>query len=121
MKKFLSALLLLAAVVLTAAPKPAAAKTLKIAVGGEAATAIVVDDNADRVVWQAARELQNYFRKISSARIPIRNVAYTNSSNIVLGTPESPAIQPVLKGTALKLVKQIKDDGYAVINRGYRL
>ena len=121
MKKFLSMLLLLAAVVLSAAPKPGTAKTLKVAVNGEASTAIVIDDKADRVVWQAARELQNYFRMISSARIPIRNLAYSNSSNIVLGTPESPALKPVLKGTALKLVKQIKDDGYAVFSRGYRL
>lgn len=101
--------------------KAAVVKNLQIAVNGEAATVIVIEDNASRVIHHASRELQNYFRLMSSARVPIHNTAYNNSPVIVLCTVDSPMIQPVLKGTASKLVARIKYDGYAVFMRGNKM
>ncbi|MBR7108027.1 MAG: DUF4838 domain-containing protein [Lentisphaeria bacterium] len=122
MKRFLTVVMLTTTVLLMAAPKTkSTVKTLQVAIAGEANSAIVVDDNASRVIWQAARELQNYFRLLTSARITIRNAAYSNAPVFILGTPESAVVKPVLKGTALKLVKKIKDDGYAVIVRGMKV
>ena len=104
-----------------AAPKAAGAK-FPIAVKGEAAAVIVHDANSHRTIKLAAQELQNYFRKITTARLPIHNeISGANTPYIILGTPESTCIKPVIKGKAAALLKQLKDDGYAVILRGRRL
>lgn len=94
----------------------------QIASNGEAAAVIVHDANPHRTIKLAAQELQSYFRKITTARLPIHNNAvYQNQRYIILGTPDSTCIKPAIKGKAESLLKQLKYDGYAVFVRGGRL
>ena len=46
---------------------------VKIAKDGEAVSRIVIDLDAPAPVQLAARELQNYFRQLSTARVSIMN------------------------------------------------
>ena len=117
MKRFLSVVILITSIMLMAA-SGAGSTTLQVAIDGEANASIAVDDNASRVIWQAAREMQNCFRLLTSARLHIRNTAPSNSPVFVLGTPESAVIKPVRNDD---LVKKINDDGYAVIVRGMKV
>ena len=113
---------LLFCAVLTAAPKAKnAGGSIAVALDGEANSLIAIDDNSHRIIWQAARELQNYFRQLSGARIPIGNSVPSNAYCFILGTPDSQVVKPLLKGKALALIKQIRDDGYAVIVRGQKV
>ena len=122
MKRFWTLVVLASAAVLTAAPNAKnELRRIAVAVNGEANALIAVDDNAHRVIWQAARELQNYFGKLTSARIQIHNSAPSDVPVFVLGTPEAEVVKPVLKGKALAMVKLIKDDGYAVIVSGSKI
>ena len=121
MKKLFTILLLAAALMVSAAPA-SKGKQFKIAVSGEAYAQIVIDEASDRVVRRAAQELQNYFRLISGTRIPIINkVVGFKTPMIILATADSPLVKPYLKGQGSVLVKQIKDDGYAVLARNNRL
>ena len=71
---------------------------VKIAKDGEAVSRIVIDLNAPVTVQYAARELQNYFRQITTARLPIMNgPGGWQVTSIMLGTMDSPLIQPVIK------------------------
>ena len=122
MKRLLTFVILSVAAVLMAAPSSKnEVCSIAVAVNGEANSFIAIDDNAHRVIWQAARELQNYFRKITSARIQIHNSVSADTPVFVLGTPESEVVKPVLKDKIPAMVKQIKDDGYAVIVRGQKV
>ena len=126
MKRFLSIVLLVSAFVLAAAPSRAISKTDKsiksrsvgvaVASKGKAVSAIVVDANANRTVKFAAKELQNYFRLLTNAKVDIRQtMPGGKTSSFVLGTVESPLVKKFLaKGGPAK----IKYDGYAVIASG---
>ena len=46
------------------------AASVKVADGGKAVSAIVIDKDANRTVKYAAKELQNYFQLITSAKLP---------------------------------------------------
>ena len=95
---------------------------VKIAKDGEAVSRIVIDLDAPVTVQFAARELQNYFRQISTARLPIMNgPGGWQVTSIMLGTMDSPLIQPVVKNDP-KLRKQLEgNDGYAVKVNGNKL
>ena len=122
MKRVFMVFVLLFCAVLTAAPKAKnAGGSIAVALDGEANSLIAIDDNSHRIIWQAARELQNYFRQLSGARIPIGNSVPSNAYCFILGTPDSQVVKPLLKGKAFALVKQIRDDGYAVIVRGQKV
>ena len=93
------------------------AAPVKISSKGEAEAAIIVDFDAPRTVQFAARELQNYIRKITTARLPILHTMQGwKVTSIVLGTVDSPLVKPLIK-TDLNAAK-IKDDGYAIRVRG---
>ena len=95
---------------------------VKIAKDGEAVSRIVIDLDADQTVKLAARELQNYFRQITTARIPIMNgPGGWQVTSIFLGTMDSSLIQPAIKKDP-KLRKQLENnDGYAVKVNGNKL
>ena len=61
---------------LCAAPMP-------IAVNGEAAGFIAVDVNASRPIKFAASELQNYLRKITTARYSVQHNAAVKDSTVL--------------------------------------
>ena len=118
MKKLSLLLLIFSAVLLHGAKD----NSFKIAAKGEAVGYIAVEEKADRVIWKAARELQNYIKLLTSAKPPILNSYGSNTKYvIVLCTADSALLKPVLRGTAQKLVKSIKDDGYAAFIRNGRL
>ena len=108
MKYLLSVVMFACAVVLPAA-------SVKVASGGNAVSAIVTGKNADRTVKHAAKELQNYFRLISSAEVPIQqSLPGGKKSSFVLGTVDSPLVKKFIgKDTA-----EFKYDGYAVAVKG---
>lgn len=90
---------------------------------GEPSGCIAIDTNAPRTVQFAAKELQNYLRLITTARYSIQYNADPKSwrpTMFVLGTKECPIIkQYVTPGSsAEKMVKELKDDGYCVLQRG---
>ena len=90
---------------------------------GEPSGCIAIDTNAPRTVRFAAKELQNYLRLITTARYSIQYNADPKSwkpTMFVLGTKECPIIkQYVTPGSsAEKMVKELKDDGYCVLQRG---
>ena len=95
---------------------------VKIAKDGEAVSRIVIDLDAPRTVEFAARELQNYFRLITTARLPIMNgPGGWQVTSIFLGTTDSPLIEPVIKNDP-KLRKQLEgNDGYAVKVNGNKM
>ena len=118
MKKLSLLLLVFSALLLYGAKE----YSFKVAEKGEAAGYITIEDNAHRVIWKAAHELQNYIQLLSGARPPIYNTYFKNSTSvIVLCTADSALLKPVFSGTAEKLVKSIKDDGYAAFVRNGRL
>ena len=87
-------LLLLAVAALTAV---ASAKTFQITRESEALANIVVDLNAPRPLQHAARELQNYFKRLTDARVSIHQIPTSLDKRItckdmvyfILGTPDS--------------------------------
>ena len=93
MKKSLTLLALLGAVILQAAP----GKTFQITRESEALAGIIVDLDAPRPVQLAARELQNYFKLLTNARVSIYQTPITLEKKItckdmvyfIPGTPES--------------------------------
>ena len=95
---------------------------VKIAKDGEAVSRIVIDLDAPRTVEFAARELQNYFRLITTARLPIMNgPGGWQVTSIFLGTTDSPLIEPVIKNDP-NLRKQLEgNDGYAVKVNGNKM
>ena len=118
MKKLLLLLMVFSALLLHGAKE----YSFKIANKGEAVGYIAVEENADRVIWKAARELQNYIKLITSAKPSICNNYGSNTKSvIVLCAADSALLKPVLKGKVLSMVKQIKDDGYAAFVRNGRL
>ncbi|MBQ9088276.1 MAG: DUF4838 domain-containing protein [Lentisphaeria bacterium] len=122
MKRFL-ALLLLTAVLLPAA----SAKTFQISRESEGLAGIVVDLNAPRPIQHAARELQNYFKLLSNARISIYQSPVTLPKRItckdmvyfIPGTPDSVYVKKYMDKKIKAALKKIGDtDGYAVFIRG---
>lgn len=97
------------------------AAILPVARNGEAASAILVDLDAPRPVQHAARELQNYFRLLSTARIPIlQSCPDSRQICFIIGTLDSPLIKPVLNAPhAVEYVRRLQgNDGFAVDIRG---
>ena len=72
-----------------------AAGTIRIAADGKASSRIVIDRDAPVPVQFAARELQNYFRLISGARISIMNglPADKETAAAVLAEVNSPLVE----------------------------
>ena len=95
---------------------------VKIAKDGEAVSRIVIDLDAPAPVQLAARELQNYFRQLSTARVSIMNgPAGWKTASFFLGTVDSPLIRPAIAKDP-KLKKQLAgNDGYAVKVNGNKL
>ena len=95
---------------------------VKIAENGEAVSRIVVDLEAPAPVQFAARELQNYFRQITTARVSIMNgTGGWKTTAVILGTVDSPLVKPVMEKDA-RLKKQLEgNDGYAVKVNGNKL
>ena len=92
----------------------ASAVPVRIADKGKAASRIVIDADSPIPVQFAARELQNYFRLISSARISIMNglPKETETASIVLALTGSPLAEGAVTD---EIRKQLADnDGYAV-------
>lgn len=106
-----------------AAALTAGAASVRISEKGKAAAAIVIDSNAHRTVKFAAKELQNYFRQITTADIPVRNTMpdAPKSSAIILGTVDSPAVKTVLAKAGVNNAGKLKYDGYAVYADGNKI
>ena len=95
---------------------------LTIAVNGEAAGHIAIDVNAPRPVKFAASELQNYLRKITTARYPVQhNANGWKETIIILGTKDCAFVKPFLTGTIPGTLEKLIYDGYAVFRRGNKL
>ena len=115
MKNIFIVALLFLAMALPAAP-------VKIAVKGEAAGYIAIEVDAPRTVKFAARELQNYLRKITTARYPVQH-NWNNSVGtvIILGTKDSKPIRKSLNSADIKTLNKLKYDGYAVFLRANKI
>ena len=96
------------------------AETIRIADRGEAASRIVIDPAAPVPVHFAARELQNYFRLISGARVSIMNgLPAGKQTAVVLALTGSELAKPV---ETPELKKQLEgSDGYAVRVKPHQL
>ncbi len=95
---------------------------LTIAANGEAAGHIAIDVNAPRAVKFAARELQNYLRKITTARYAVQhNCNGWKETIFILGTKDCPIIKPFMNGKIAAEVKKLKFDGYAVFRRSNKI
>ena len=93
---------------------PVFAAKVKIAENGEAVSRIVIEPDSSVAVQHAARELQNYFRLISTARVSIMNAlpGGWKTSAVVLVLTDSPLAQKIVTP---KMKKQLEGtDGYAV-------
>ena len=123
MKRFFLSMLLVSSFVVATAPCRAMGKaqpsaptggiSVAVAAKGKAASVIVVDANAHRTVKFAAKELQNYFRLLTKARIPIRqSMPGGKISSFVLGTVDSPLVGKIIGKNRNSV--QFKYDGYAV-------
>jgi|GEM_PF-6868114 len=99
---------------------PLTAETIRIADRGKAVSRIVIDPAAPVPVHFAARELQNYFRLISGARVSIMNgLSEGRQTAVVLALTGSELAKPV---ETPELKKQLEDgDGYAVRVRPRKL
>ena len=98
------------------------AAPLTIAKNGEAAGHIAVDINAPRAVQFAASELQNYLRKITTARYPVQHNANGWKETIfILGTKDSPIVKPFLTGKTAGEIEKLEFDGYAVFRRSNKI
>ena len=101
---------------------PRTSPAVPIAVKGEACGHIAIDLDAPRPVQLAARELQNYLRKITTARYAVQhNTTGKKTTIFILGCKDAPVIKPFLQGKLAQAVKKLKDDGYAVFRRGNRI
>ena len=123
MKKFITLLILLT---LSAIPA-VQAKEFAIARESEGLAGIIVDLDAPRPIQHAARELQNYFKLLSNARISIYQCPVTLPKRItckdmvyfIPGTPESTYVKKYMDKKIKAALKKIGDtDGYAVFVRG---
>ena len=95
---------------------------LTIAANGEAAGHIAIDVEAPRPVKFAAKELQNYLRKITTARYPVQHNADGWKETIfILGTKDCPIIKPFMTGKIASDVKKLVFDGYAVFRRSNKI
>jgi len=95
---------------------------VEIAVNGEAAGHIAVDVNAPRPVQFAASELQNYLRKITTARYPVQHNAGVKGATVfILGTKDCSFIKPFMDEKIVEAVKKLKFDGYGVFCRGNKI
>ena len=98
------------------------AAEIPIARDGEAAGHIAIDVDAHRTVQFAARELQNYLRKITTARYSIQhNTNVPQATIFILGTKNDSVVKPFLTGKAKEKADKIADDGYAVIKLGSKI
>ena len=111
MKHLLCAVMFGCALVLSAA-------SVKVADGGKAVSAIVIGENAHRTVKHAAKELQNYFRLITTGQVPIVELmpAGGKTASFVLGTVDSPLVKKIIGKD--KNAAKINYDGYAVFAKG---
>ena len=115
MKNIFIVALLFLAMTLPAAP-------VKIAVKGEAAGYIATEVDAPRPVKLAARELQNYLRKITTARYPVQhNWNIPGKTIFVLGTKDSTPVRESLNSADIKTLDKLKYDGYAVFRRANKI
>ncbi len=99
----------------------ASGAVLPVAKQGEAVSAILIDIDAPRPVRHAAGELQNYYRLLTTARIPIlQRCPDSKQVCFILGTIDSPLIKPVLSAPhAKEYVRRLTGtDGFAVDIRG---
>ena len=88
---------------------------VKIAENGEAVSRIVIDLDAPAPVQLAARELQNYFRQITTARVSILNDPGSKKNTaFILGTLDSPQVKPAFEKEARLQEQLTGNDGYAV-------
>ena len=112
MKKMWMILLLAAAV--TGMGNAVYGAQIPIAKKGEAVSRIVIDADAPVAVHHAARELQNYFRLLTTARISIMNAlpGGWQSSAVVLALTDSPLVEKIVTDEMKK--KLAGTDGYAV-------
>ena len=91
------------------------ASSVKVAEGGKAVSAIVIGKDAHRTVKYAAKELQNYFRLLTNAKVSIRqSVPGGKTASFILGTVDSPLVKKFVGKDAAKF----KYDGYAVAVKG---
>lgn len=116
MKLFYSLFAIFAAVL------PLCASPVKIAVNGEAAGHIAIDVNAPRPVQLAASELQNYLRKITTARYPVQQNADARGVTVfILGTKDCAFVKPFMDEKIKEAVKKLRFDGYGVFRRGNKI
>ena len=92
------------------------ASSVKVAEGGKAVSAIVIGKDAHRTVKYAAKELQNYFRLITTAQVPVAELAPRGKTAFVLGTVDSPLVKKFIGKD--KNAGKLKFDGYAVLAKG---
>ena len=111
MKHLLCAVMFGCALLLSAA-------SVKVANGGKAVSAIVIGKDANRTVKYAAGELQNYFRLITTCKVPIVELMPAGGKNttFVLGTVDSPLVEKFIGKD--KNAAKLKFDGYAVFAKG---
>ncbi len=110
MKHLLCAVMFGCALVLSAA-------SVKVANGGKAVSAIVIGKDANRTVKYAAGELQNYFRLITTCKVPIVELMPGGkNTTFVLGTVDSPLVEKFIGKD--KNAAKLKFDGYAVFAKG---
>ena len=97
----------------------ATTRSIPVAYQGEARSVIIVDVDAPRPLQHAARELQNYFKLITSAKVSIyQQQANPNDTCFVLGTPDSIHVKKYMDKKIAAALKEIGDtDGYAVFFR----
>ena len=101
---------------------PLCGAPLTIASNGDAAGHIAIDVNAPRPVKFAASELQNYLRKITTARYSIKQSTGEETSTIfILGTKDCPFVQPFIDEKIAAQIKKLQFDGYGVFRRGNKI
>ena len=88
---------------------PLCAAPLSIAAGGEALGHIAIDVNAPRPMKFAASELQNYLRKITTARFPVQhNTGDEKSTIFILGSKDCSFIKPFIDDKMKEKIKELK-------------
>ena len=101
---------------------PLCGAPLTITSNGDAAGHIAIDVNAPRPIKFAASELQNYLRKITTARYQVQhNTDSEKDTIIILGTKDCSFIRPHLDEKMKTELKKLKYDGYAVFRRANKL
>ena len=91
---------------------PLCGAPLTITSNGDAAGHIAIDVNAPRPVQFAASELQNYLRKITTARYPVQHNADVKGATVfILGTKDCSFIKPFMDEKIVEAVKKLMEHG----------